>query len=331
MKIVHGLRSMAPLDEPAVVTVGTFDGVHVGHQAILRRVVETARARNALGVAITFEPHPRVVLGRPEEGLLLTSAAHKLQLIEAQGVDLAVVVNFDRTFADIDAEAFVCDLLATRFRLRAVIIGSTSRFGKNASGDARFLQQCGTKMGFDVDVVESVRVDDMVVNSTVVRTLVQGGELDQAAAFLGRPFSVLGTVVQGATRGRRVGYPTANLDPHNEVVPPCGVYAVRVWMGGREGLARRERLARRELGGVLNVGFRPTFEDPDQVSRAVEVNILDFDELIYGCELEVIFVRKLREERRFGSVELLREQIRRDVLEAREALGMTRPDSPVQP
>ncbi|MBN1918534.1 MAG: bifunctional riboflavin kinase/FAD synthetase [Verrucomicrobia bacterium] len=323
MRIIHGLRDMAPLDEPVVVTIGTFDGVHVGHQAILQRVVETARARDAASVVITFEPHPRVVLGRPEEGLLLTSAAHKLQLIAAQGVDLCVVVRFDRTLADIDAEAFVRDLLAGRFRLQAVVIGATSRFGKNASGDARFLQQCGVGMGFDVEVVEPVRVDDMIVNSTVIRTLVQGGELDQAAAFLGRPFSLLGTVVQGATRGRRIGYPTANLDPTNEVVPPCGVYVVRVRLGGRD------RLAGRELGGVLNVGLRPTFEDPDQVSRAIEVHILDFDELIYGRELEVIFCRKLREERRFESVELLREQIRRDVLDTREVLGMP-PEGPAQ-
>jgi riboflavin kinase/FMN adenylyltransferase len=325
MRVIHGLRTMAPLDEPAVATIGTFDGVHVGHQAILRRVVETARARRALGVVITFEPHPRVVLGRPEEGLLLTSGAHKLQLVEAQGIDLAVVVDFDRSFADLDAAAFVGDLLAARFRLQAVIVGSTSRFGKNASGDARFLQQCGARMGFDVEIVKPVRVDDMIVNSTVIRTLVQGGELDQAAAFLGRPFSLLGTVVQGATRGRHIGYPTANLDPTNEVVPPSGVYVVRVRLAGPE------RLAGRELGGMLNIGFRPTFEDPDQVSRAVEVHILDFDELIYGRELEVIFVSKLREERRFESVELLREQIRRDVRQAREALGTPSPDETTQP
>lgn len=308
---------MAPLDEPAVVTIGTFDGVHVGHQAIMRRVVETARRHRALGVVITFDPHPRAVLGRPEAGMLITSTAHKLRLIETQGIDVCVVVKFDRAFADIEAGAFVEDLLATRFRLRAVTIGPTNRFGKNASGDAAFLQQCGARMGFDVEVVEPVRIDDVLVNSTVIRTLVQGGELDQAAAFLGRPFSLFGTVVEGATRGRRIGYPTANVDPHNEVVPPSGVYAVGV------------RLDERELNGVLNIGFRPTFEDPNEVSQAVEVHIFDFDESIYGRELEVIFVRKLREEQRFESVELLREQIARDVLEARRVLGL--PDSAQHP
>jgi riboflavin kinase/FMN adenylyltransferase len=223
---------------------------------------------------------------------------------------VAVIVAFDRAFADIDARAFVEDLLAAKFRLEAVVIGTTNRFGKNASGDAAFLQQCGRRLGFDVEAVEPVRVDGMVVNSTVIRSFVQGGELDQAAAFLGRPYSMLGAVVEGSTRGRRVGFPTANLDPDNEVVPPCGVYAVRV------------RLAGRPLAGLLNIGYRPTFEDPDQVSRAVEVHIFDFDELIYGRELEVIFVRKLREEQRFESIDLLREQIRRDTVRARAILGM---------
>ena len=313
MKIIRGLRTMKPLDEPAVLTIGTFDGLHIGHQAILGRVVEVAKARHARSVVVTFEPHPRTVLGYPKEGLLLTSAAHKLQLIEAQGIDLCIVVAFDRSFADIDAGAFVEELLAAKFRLHAVIIGATNRFGKNASGNAQFLQQCGQRLGFDVEVVEPVRVDDMVVNSTVVRMLVQGGELEQAAAFLGRPFSVLGTVVQGATRGHRIGYPTANLDPHNEVVPPSGVYAVRVRLGGCV------------LGGVLNIGFRPTFEDPNQVSRAVEVHIFDFDEAIYGREIEVIFVKKLREELRFENGALLREQIRRDVLGASRLLNLPPP------
>jgi riboflavin kinase/FMN adenylyltransferase len=315
MKIVRGLRSMEPLDDPAVVTIGTFDGVHLGHQAILRRVAEAARARNAISVAITFEPHPRAVLGRPEEGQLLTCIEHKLQLIEAQGIDVCVVVAFDRAFADIDAGAFVEDLLRVKFQLRAVIIGATNRFGKNASGTARFLQQCGRRLGFDVEIVEPIRVDDMVVNSTIVRTLVQGGELEQAAAFLGRPFSLLGTVVAGATRGHRIGFPTANLDPHNEVVPPSGVYVVRV------------RLARHMLGGVLNIGFRPTFEDPNQVSQAVEVHILDFEEQIYGREVEVIFVKKLREELRFETGDLLREQICRDVSQARTLLDVRRPEA----
>ena len=315
MRVIRGLRDMKPLDDPAVLTIGTFDGVHVGHQAILRRAVELAKARGALSAVITFEPHPRAVLGRPEEGRLLTATAHKLELIEAEGIDVCVIVKFDRSFADIDAEAFVTGLLSAKFRIQAAIVGATSRFGKNASGNARFLQECGERLGFDVEIVDPIRVDEMVVNSSVVRTLVQGGELDQAAAFLGRPYSLLGTVVQGATRGRRVGYPTANLDPHNEVVPPSGVYAVRV------------RLAGRALAGVLNIGYRPTFEDPDQVSQVVEVHLLDFDEPIYGRELEAIFVRKLREELRFETVELLREQIGSDAREARRLLDEQRGDA----
>jgi len=310
MEVIRHLRAMAPLEEPVVATIGTFDGVHVGHQAILRRVVELARARRARSVAVTFDPHPREVLGRHEEGLLLTSMAHKLQLIEALGLDVCVIVQFDRTFARIEARAFVEDLLVAKFRLQAVVVGATNRFGKNASGDAPFMQQCGRELGFDVDVVEPVRVDGVVVNSTVIRTLVQGGDLEQAAAFLGRPFSLLGTVVHGATRGRRIGYPTANMDLYNEVVPPSGVYAVRV------------RLADRTRGGVLNIGFRPTFEDPDEVSRAIEVHVFDLDEELYGREIEVIFVKKLREELRFESAARLREQVQRDEAAARQLLAL---------
>jgi len=151
-------------------------------------------------------------------------------------------------------------------------------------------------------------VDGVVVNSTVIRTLIQGGDLEQAAAFLGRPFSLLGTVVHGATRGRRLGYPTANVDPQNEVVPPSGVYVVYV------------RFAGRLHGGVLNIGFRPTFEDPDEVSRAVEVHVFDLDEAMYGRELEVIFVIKLREELRFENVAALRKQVQRDEADARRLL-----------
>jgi len=313
MNVIRGLRAMKPLDGPSVVTIGSFDGVHVGHQAILRRVIELAKHHAGRSVVITFEPHPRAVLGRHAEGLLLTTTEHKLQLIEAQGIDTCVVVKFDHAFAQMEAATFVQDLLAVKFDLRTVVLGATNRFGKNASGNARFLQQCGGRLGFDVEVIEPVRVDDTVVNSTVVRTLVQAGELEQANAFLGRQFALFGTVVRGATRGRKIGYPTANIDPHNEVVPPSGVYAVRVQLGTRA------------LNGVLNIGLRPTFEDPDDVSSAVEVHIFDFEQDVYGREVEVIFVKKLREERRFEDGALLREQIRRDELEARRLLGLPGP------
>lgn len=309
MEVFRHLRAMAPLEEPAVATIGTFDGVHVGHQAILKRVTTLARAHRARSAVVTFDPHPREVLGRHEEGLLLTSTAHKLQLIEALGVDMCIIVQFDRAFSRIEARAFVENFLAAKFRLQAVVVGATNRFGKNASGDARFMQKCGRELGFGVEVVEPVCVDGVAVTSTVVRTFVQGGDLEQAAAFLGRPFSLLGIVVHGATRGRRLGYPTANMDLHNEVVPPSGVYAVRV------------RLADRTQGGVLNIGFRPTFEDPNDVSRAVEVHVFDLNEELYGRELEVIFVKKLREELRFESAARLLEQVQRDEAAARRLLA----------
>lgn len=314
MKTIYGLRSMEPMTEPVVLTVGTFDGVHLGHQAVVSRVVSRARASGWRSAVVTFDPHPRIVLGRHEKGRLLSSTAHKLQLIEVLGIECCVVVRFDRSFAELDAGTFVEELLAVKFDLRAVVAGATNRFGKNGSGDAGFLRQCARRLGFEVEVIEPVEVDGTVVTSTVVRRLVTSGELEQAAVFLGRPFSLLGTVVRGATRGRRVGYPTANLDPHNEVVPPSGVYAVRV------------RLSDRTFNGVLNIGFRPTFAEPNELVQAVEVHILDFSEPIYGREVEVFFVKKLREEHRFESVSLLRAQIRKDERETRQLLGPLAPE-----
>jgi riboflavin kinase/FMN adenylyltransferase len=289
-----------------VVTVGNFDGVHLGHRSILARVCQRARELDCQPVALTFDPHPANVL-KPEGNLrLLTTPAQKVKLLEAAGVSV-VVMPFTREFAAIPAREFVRDYFVERLKVREVVIGHDYRFGYKRQGNIELLQQMGQTFGFTVQVVWAVEVEDAVVSSSLIRAMLQLGKVREANRLLGRAYGVTGRVVAGKGRGAKVlGVPTANLVSENDLLPSCGIYAVWVIKDGHR------------LPGVANIGTCPTFDNQE---LTLEVHLLDFNGDLYGEMLQVEFVSRLRDEQRFSSIDELAAQIRADMTEARQVLA----------
>jgi riboflavin kinase/FMN adenylyltransferase len=256
-------------------------------------------------VALTFDPHPMRVLQPDKAPLLLTSTEHKLALIEKLGMDACLVLKFDRAFSETPAEKFIEQIAFCR----QVFVGSRFRFGHNRAGTVGLMRTLAPKHGFTVKEIKSVlTADGELISSTAVRNHVLAGRLERSAEMLGRPFSILGTVTEGDRVGRDLGYPTANIDPHNEAIPPNGVYAANVHF---RGAMHR---------GIVNIGVRPTFTGRSR-QRVIEVHILDFAADIYGQDIETVFVKKLREEQKFTAVEALKRQIAEDEKNARALLG----------
>ena len=312
MRVVAGSRALGAPLRRGVVTVGNFDGVHVGHGEILRIVNERARAHAGEAAVYTFEPHPRKVLRPHAAPKLLTTLEQKLELIEAAGVDVTVVEPFDRAFASQSAVEFVRDVLYARLRPQEVYVGYDFRFGHDREGSMRTLTDLGPHLGFAVTIVPEVTVGGRDVNSTRIRELLALGHVDEAALLLGRPYAVRGRVVEGDRRGRTLGFPTVNLAPENEVLPAVGVYAGRLRvLDGRAGQGA--------LPAVINVGRRPTVKVDDPV--VAEAHVIDWSGDLYGQRVELAFLHHLREERRFADLEALRAQIARDRDAARERLA----------
>ncbi len=290
-----------------VVTIGNFDGVHLGHRAILTRVVQRARELEAQAVAVTFDPHPLKVL-RPEMDMpLLTTPGQKIDLLAAAGLAAVVVLPFTREFAALPAREFVERYFLERLRVREVVVGHDYCFGRARAGNINLLKEMGKQHGFTVQVVWAVETDGAVVSSSLIRALLRLGQVAQAARLLGRPYGVVGRVMQGKGRGAKLlGVPTANIRPENELLPATGIYAVRV------------RLGEKILPGAANIGTCPTFENGE---FSLEVHLLDFSGDLYGETLGVDFVARLREERRFLSIEALAAQIHADIAAARQVLA----------
>jgi riboflavin kinase / FMN adenylyltransferase len=305
MQIVRGLPSVPPERRPSAVALGVFDGVHLGHRAILGAAVAHARATGAPALACTFEPNPLEVLQPDRAPLPITTLDERLDLIAACGVDGTIVLTFTRELAAVEPEAFVKDVLVDRLAARQVVVGFNHRFGRAARGDAALLRELGARMGFNVDVVAPLTVDGVPVSSTAIRAALGRGDVDAAARMLGRPYTLPGTVVAGAGRGRTLGFPTANVAPGRPVLVAPGVYACTFEVGGQ---ARR---------AVVNVGVRPTF---GEATLAVEAYLLDFSGDLYGQTVQLTFVSRVREERRFPTVDALRAQIADDVETARRRL-----------
>ncbi len=297
------LRTFEELTGNVFLAIGVFDGVHLGHQRVIGQARDDAKTAGGESVALTFDPHPMRVL-RPEQApLLLTSTEHKLGLIRQLGVDACLLVTFDKTFSETPAEKFIEQIAFCR----QVCVGTRFRFGHDRAGNVALMEKLAPRYGFTVKEIKSVSTTDgEMISSTAVRKHVVTGNLDRAAAMLGRPFSVLGSVEHGDHRGHELGFPTANVNPHNEALPPDGVYAVRIRLGG-------DRLA-----GVVNIGFRPTFAG---TTHRLEVHIFEFDRSLYGEPVELEFVRKLRDERKFASMNELKAQIVADVAAARQLLA----------
>ncbi len=291
-------------DRP-VLTLGNFDGVHRGHQAILHRVIEYARQTGGDALALTFEPHPISILAPERAPELLTDWRSRVERIAEYGVGNVIVQRFTPAFARISAEDFLEHLLWRGLGVQALIVGHRVRFGHNRRGDAELLHRFAQTRGIDVEIVGPIEVAGELVSSSMIRSAIRAGELDRARRLLGRPHMVSGRVIQGHHRGRNLGFPTANLRYGRLVLPPDGVYAVRV------------RRHDKWFDGVANIGRNPTFGDRQ---RSFEVYVLDFDEEIYGERLEVSLEHQLRGEIRFDDPEALVSQIHADVEAARQLL-----------
>ena len=296
-------------DACSVLTVGTFDGVHLGHQAILRYLKDRAAKVDGCSVVVSFDPHPReVVLGVHVP--LLTTLDERADLLEAFGIDRFVVLPFTRDLSNLEPEDYVERILIDTIGLREVVIGYDHRFGRNRAGSRETLEAMGAERGFSVDVIPEQIVNEVTVSSSEIRRLLsEHGDVAEAAEMLGRPYALTGTVVRGDQRGRTIGYPTANLRVHGDrkLVPKPGVYAVRVTHGTDV------------FGGMMNVGRRPTFETDSALS--VEVHLFDFDREIYGESLRVSFVERLRDEVKFSGPDALVVQLQTDEQQSRALLS----------
>lgn len=310
MKVHRELGASLPAFRNAVVTIGTFDGVHRGHQQILLQLKEEASRIDGETVIITFHPHPRkIVSSVPGDIKLLTTLEEKIVLLEQAGIDHLVVVPFDHHFANQSADHYVHDFLYRYFKPHTIIIGYDHRFGKGRLGDYQLLETYGSKLGFAVKEIPEQVLNEVTVSSTLIRKALMANDITQANAALGYSYFFEGTVVTGNQLGRTIGFPTANLHIASEekLIPGNGVYAVRV---------KDEQGDR--WGGMMNIGVRPTV---DGTRRVIEVNIFDFNRDIYGQNLQVHLVAKLRDEVKFTGIEALKEQLAKDEAIARETLG----------
>lgn len=309
MKVYHSLASFQKIPN-AIVTQGTFDGVHMAHQAILAQVNRLAKEKNGESVLITYDPHPRMVLFPEDHNLqLLNTLDEKIALLEGQGVNHLLILPFTKEFSRLSSLEFIRDILVNAIGTQTLVIGYNHRFGKNREGSFEHLKEFAPAYGFQIQEISSQDVDQMSVSSTRIREALKNGDVKQAARFLGKNYSLSGTVVEGKKLGRTIGYPTANIkvDGIHKLIPSDGVYAVRVNSMGRI------------FGGMLNIGNNPTVEGK---GRSIEVNIFDFSETIYNQRLTIEFVDKLRDEIKFINLEALKTQLHIDKLQTLERLRM---------
>jgi riboflavin kinase/FMN adenylyltransferase len=309
MRLLRSISELGELPGPLFLAIGVFDGVHLGHQAVISTSAQHARDAGGTPVIVTFDPHPVKVLRPDNAPHLLTATQHKIALIRDLGVAHLLVLHFDRTFASTSPEDFVQQLVENSKPLREICVGHEWSFGKGRAGNLALLKKLGQLHDFNVIGVEAVKVNSEVVSSTAIRQAVEAGNLVKATQMLGREYTILGTVVRGEQLGRKLGFPTANLSAHSEQFPPNGVYAVEARIGGAV------------LRGVANLGFRPTVA-AGKPERLLELHLFDLDREIYGEEVEVRFLRYLRPERKFANLEALKAQIAADVRQARESFSI---------
>lgn len=299
MVIVEGHQDI-PHIAHAVVTSGTFDGVHYGHQKILKKIVETAKSLHGKSVVLTFWPHPRFVLFPDDKTLkLLTSFEEKAQLLAQVGIDYLVKIEFTKTFSRLSSESFIQDMLVDQLKTEKLIIGYDHRFGRNRSGSFEYLKENSQRFGFDVEEIPRQDIDDVGVSSTKIRQALSHGQVNLATEYLGRNYSLIGTVVQGKKIGTTLGFPTANIDVQesSKLIPKDGVYAVRAKVGDQWYKA------------MVNIGIRPTVGGLD---RVIEAHLFDFDQEVYQQKIQIEFVHRLRNEKKFDSLDDLKIQLQKD-------------------
>lgn len=306
MNVLHSIAELSSLSGPVALAIGVFDGLHLGHQQVIGAAVDHAAQHGGTAAVLTFDPHPLRVL-RPEQApRLLCSARHQQRVLEKLGVAHLVVCRFDQAFASTPPGEFIADLAASCRPLGFISVGYSWRFGAKGAGDIHLLMNEGQRLGFGVYGVPAVTIDGAVVSSTAIREAVRTADFAQARRLLGRDYTVLGEVVRGKQLGRTIGVPTANIAVEAEELPPTGVYAVRAQVDGEWQI------------GVANLGRRPTVAADADLS--LEVHLLDFERDLYGCDMEVCFVSRLRDEQKFDGLDALKAQIARDIDAARRLL-----------
>jgi len=299
MSVIRGIENVPSELEGPAVAVGVFDGVHWGHRAIFQRLLELARESDTVPVALTFDRHPAELLAPGNAPQYITTLDQRIELIQGIGVEWIVIAEFNRALADLTREEFLSRVVCGRLRARNIVVGANFRFGRNREGDIRYLASAAPAMGVGVSVVSSVIVDGAPVSSTRVRSLIATGRLEDASRLLGRRFALRGTVTQGDKIGRTLGFPTANIRTQpRQLVPARGVYAVEVPVSGST------------YGGLCYIGTRPTFGGRRQ---SIEVHLMGYKGDLYGATLDVVFIRRLRDDMVFDTPEQLAEQIRRDL------------------
>jgi len=295
--------------QPTVLTIGTFDGVHLGHQKIVERVVTTARQEGLLATVFTFFPHPRMVVQHDKGLKLIHTSEEKKQLLQQLGVDLLVVQPFNEAFAQLTAEEFVSTILVEHLNVKKVIIGYDHRFGRNRTANIDDMRLFGEKYGFAVEEISVQEVDEVSVSSTKIREALNKGDVTTAEHYLGTPYSLTGTVVHGLKLGRTLGYPTANIQVTEDykLIPKDGVYAVYSYISGRK------------VYGMMSIGKNPTIEGK---GASIEVYFFDFNGDLYDQKLTIEFVQYLREEQKFATIDLLKKQLQDDETAARKAIAV---------
>jgi riboflavin kinase/FMN adenylyltransferase len=305
MQVEQELAQITPAKE-TVLTIGVFDGVHLGHKELLTTIKEQARKLNALAGVVTFRYHPDELMSSQKSLPYLTSLNQRINLLKAEGIDLVVTLTFNPELASLEANEFV-NLLTKHLKMQGLVVGPDFALGKGRQGDINYLRKLGREMGFTVTVVPPVTVNNEIVSSTAIRKALAEGDMKRVCNLTGHYFSFTGTVVKGEERGRKLGFPTANLDVHpRQALPPFGIYATLAHIDGKT------------YQSVTSIGIRPTFSEG---RRTIEVYILDFAKDIYGKELKVDFIEKLRDEKRFNSSEDLSKQITEDVKQGKAILN----------
>jgi riboflavin kinase/FMN adenylyltransferase len=300
MKIINAANELKPKGKKICLAIGFFDGVHLGHQQILRQTISDARQHDAISVAITFDQHPNTIVAPEKAPSLIYSLPQKLRTIGSLGLENILLLHFDKKFSELTGETFIRSLVRDFGNIGSICVGANFVFGHKRGGNVALLKKLGSELDFQVHGLSAVSLDGKVVNSTRIRDLIQSGDLDTASQMLGRPYAISGEIVTGDKIGQKIGFPTANLDVLGLVLPPNGVYSGRVTI-------------KKEIYKVaLNIGIRPTITTGKRELR-VEAHLLDFSGNLYGERMEVEIGSKLRGERQFGSKEELQIQIRKDV------------------
>lgn len=308
MKITEGIENVERLPYP-ILTIGNFDGVHLGHQTIFQMIIKKAKEKNGTSVVLTFEPHPLKVIAPDKAPKLITSFKERRRLIEESGIDVLLYIKFTKEFSNIPAEDFVKKILLDAIGIKEIFIGSNYFFGKGKRGSPELLKKMGKEYGFEVTIIPEIKINNSTVSSSKIRSLISKGNVEEASKFLGRHYSLEGIVVEGAKRGRKLfNTPTANISIFNELLPKNGVYAVTVDIDGKI------------YHGAANIGYNPTFGGKKMMC---EVHVFDFDENILGKILKVNLIKRVRDEVKFSKIEDLAVQIRKDIEEISQILKET--------